>query len=166
MVEGLVAKEERARLGKTNAHMSWQSGYDEFCNSLSALSTAGYNLFRHYFGGRTVRSQRFVYLFCLFFHFLIPFRAVRAKLPKFEAGISVNNIKHAADVLKRYNYNGPLILAWDDTSLEPGLSLFQKSKGEYVIVGSSTGSIVVSGPEAENIDAIFEIYVFFIDTVS
>ena len=82
------------------------------------------------------------------------FRAHRAKLPRFEAGISLKNILAAAEVLKKLDFHGPLALSWDDTDLEQSLSVWDEGKDVWVILGGSNGPVRVTSPEA--VDALFD----------
>jgi len=69
-------------------------------------------------------------------------------MPRFRPGISAHNVGLAAAVLKKYDYAGPLSLSWDDTELEPAISIYQESKDVCIVVGS------VDGPDA--IERVFE----------
>lgn len=82
------------------------------------------------------------------------YRALRAKLPRFEAGISVANVKMAAETLKKLDYNGPLALSWDDTDLEQALSVWDEGNDVWVILGGADGPIRVTSAEA--VDALFD----------
>lgn len=82
------------------------------------------------------------------------FRQARARLPRFAAGISVVNVKAAKAVLQKYNYTGPIALSWDDTELEPALSVYQESKESILVLGG------INGPERfrtmDDVDVFFE----------
>lgn len=60
----------------------------------------------------------------------------------------------AAAVLRGYNYNGPLGLSWDDTALEPAISIFEESKAAYLILGGTEGPIKVVGED--DLDTVFK----------
>jgi len=70
-------------------------------------------------------------------------------MPKFRPGLSASL---AASVLKKYNYSGPVSLSWDDTDLEPAISVFQESKDICVVIGSTDGELrVESYDEIESV---------------
>jgi hypothetical protein len=80
---------------------------------------------------------------------------MRARSPRFKPGISRVNVETCRAVLQQLDYHGPLALAWDDTALEPAISLYQESKdGACIILGSSRGPIEVTS-EAE-FDGLFK----------
>jgi len=64
-------------------------------------------------------------------------------MPRFQPGLSANNIALAATLIKKYEYYGPLALSWDDTELEPAISVFQKSKDVCIVIGSVDGELLV-----------------------
>lgn len=74
-------------------------------------------------------------------------RKLRAKIPRFQPGISANNVALAAALIKKYEYHGPLALSWDDTELEPAISVFQQSKDVCVVIGSVDGELLVESYE-------------------
>jgi len=75
-------------------------------------------------------------------------------MPRFRPGISAHNVDLAAAVLKKYDYAGPLSLSWDDTELEPAISIYQESKDVCIIVGSVDGELRVESQDA--IESVFE----------
>ncbi|KAJ7683601.1 hypothetical protein B0H17DRAFT_1137725 [Mycena rosella] len=77
----------------------------------------------------------------------------RAKLPKFLPDISALNVARVSDVLKKLDYKGPVLLAWDDTALEAAISIHQQSKDVCLILGSVDGTITVT--ENDDLDALF-----------
>ena len=82
------------------------------------------------------------------------FRTLRAKLPRFEAGISKHNVEIACETLWKLDYCGPVALSWDDTALEQALSVWDEGGDTFTILGCSDGPIRVSSAAA--VDAIFE----------
>ena len=82
------------------------------------------------------------------------FRTLRAKLPRFEAGISKHNVEIARETLRKLDYCGPVALSWDDTALEQALSVWDEGGDTFTILGCSDGPIRVSSAAA--VDAIFE----------
>lgn len=61
-------------------------------------------------------------------------------MPRFQPGLSADNIALASALIKKY---GPLALSWDDTELEPAISVFQKSKDVCIVIGSVDGELLV-----------------------
>ena len=82
----------------------------------------------------TINIQNLIY---------VSFRSIRAKMPKFRPGLSAHNISLAAAILKKYDYSGSIALSWDDTDLEPAISVFQESKDICVVIGSTDGELRV-----------------------
>jgi hypothetical protein len=73
-------------------------------------------------------------------------------MPRFRPGLCAHNVSLAAAVLKKYDYSGPLALSWDDTDLEPAISIFQESKDTCVVIGSTDGELrVESYDEIEHV---------------
>lgn len=68
-------------------------------------------------------------------------------MPRFQPGLSAENVALAAALLKKYEYCGPLALSWDDTELEPAISVFQKSKDVCIIIGGVDGELLVQSYE-------------------
>lgn len=62
MVEALVKKSERIRLGKTLRGMKYTGAFNDFCNIIASVSPRAYRTFRQHFGGRGMRSIRYVYV--------------------------------------------------------------------------------------------------------
>lgn len=81
-------------------------------------------------------------------------RSLRAKLPRFEAGISAHNVKMAVETITKLGYDGPLALSWDDTALEPALSVWDEGDDVWVVLGGSNGPVRVTSAEA--VDTLFE----------
>ncbi|KAJ2915314.1 hypothetical protein MD484_g5089, partial [Candolleomyces efflorescens] len=138
MVEAFVAKNDRAQAGKSLRNLQYTPAFSDFCDILSALSPVAYATFREHFGGRTPDS----------------IRKLRMKRPRFQPGFSASNVATIATTLAQYNYCGPVTLSWDDTDLEPAISIFQESKDISIIVGGSAGVVRV-GP-ADDLDRLFE----------
>jgi len=68
-------------------------------------------------------------------------------MPRFQPGLSAENIALAATLLEKYEYHGPLTLSWDDTELEPAISVFQKSRDVCIVIGSVDGELLVQSYE-------------------
>ncbi|KAF6742271.1 hypothetical protein DFP72DRAFT_1022703 [Ephemerocybe angulata] len=137
MVEAFVVKSRRLQQGKSLRNIQYSSAFSDFCNVLASLAPVGYRTFREQFGGRTVDGMR----------------KLRAKQPKFHPGFSPVNAATAADILLRYNYRGPIALSWDDTDLEPGVSVFQESKDVCLVVGGVNGVVRVTSED--DLDSVF-----------
>ena len=60
MVEALVKKTEQLAKGKSLKNMSYPPAFNDFCNVLASTSTRAYKTFKRQFGGRGIRSMRFV----------------------------------------------------------------------------------------------------------
>lgn len=69
-------------------------------------------------------------------------------MTRFEAGISLNNVTAAADVLRKLDYKGPLGLSWDDTDMEQSLSVWDDGKDIWTVLGGSKGPIRVTSAAA------------------
>jgi hypothetical protein len=155
----MVVKTDRLAHGKSLKNMSYSQGFNEFCNQLASVSTRAYKTVHKHFGGRGIRSMRYIrILYGLTSYSFIPYRELRAKLPRFDPGVSIKNVQNAVSVLEKLNYNGPLALGWDDTDLEPALSTWQavsdKGSDTWVVLGSSQGPIRVTS--AAEVDAVFD----------
>lgn len=83
-----------------------------------------------------------------------PLRELRAKLPRFEAGISKHNVEMARETLQKLDYHGPIALSWDDTALEQALSVWDEGGDIFTILGCSDGPIRVTSAAA--VEAVFE----------
>jgi len=68
---------------------------------------------------------------------------MRAKLPRFRPDICVENVKKLQETLKGYGYAGPVALSWDDTELEPALSVYQDGKDTVLVLGGVDGPLKV-----------------------
>lgn len=62
-------------------------------------------------------------------------------------------MQSAAETLRKLDYKGPLALSWDDTDLEPSLSVWDAGDDVWVVLGGSNGPIRVSSADA--VDEIF-----------
>ena len=85
----------------------------------------------------------FCYLRLVFAKLKTVIRKLWAKMPHFQPGLSADNIALASALIKKYDYHGPLALSWDDTELEPAISVFQKSKDVCIVIGSVDGELLV-----------------------
>lgn len=63
MVEALVKKSERIRMGKSLRNMRYPGAFNDFCNLVASVSPRAYRSFRQHFGGRGMRSIRYVVYF-------------------------------------------------------------------------------------------------------
>ncbi|KAH9945584.1 hypothetical protein B0H21DRAFT_709290 [Amylocystis lapponica] len=138
-IKAMVEKTDRLAKGKSLKNMTYSGIFSDFANCLASVSTRAYLTFRRHFGGPTVRSLQ----------------QTRARLPRFQPGISETNLGLACAVLLKLGYRGPLALSWDDTALEPAISVWQQSKDSAcAILGSINGVIQVD--EGDNLDSVFE----------
>ncbi|KIJ10565.1 hypothetical protein PAXINDRAFT_85879 [Paxillus involutus ATCC 200175] len=60
MVEAMVKKAQRLAHGQHLQNMQYTDAFDSFCSVLSSLSPQAYKTFHHHFGGRSLRSMRYV----------------------------------------------------------------------------------------------------------
>ncbi|KDR66292.1 hypothetical protein GALMADRAFT_283972, partial [Galerina marginata CBS 339.88] len=127
MVSGMVKRTERLEKGKSLRNMKYSSGFNDFCNILGSVSTRAYRTFQRHFGGPAVRSMR----------------QMRARLPRFRPDINVANVEMARLALEKYGYSGPVALSWDDTELEPAISVYQDGKDSVLVIGGVDGPIKV-----------------------
>ncbi|KAJ6631075.1 hypothetical protein B0H10DRAFT_2159919 [Mycena sp. CBHHK59/15] len=116
-VDGIYNSDTLTRIVKALSlkNMHYDPVFDQFCDLLASISTHAYLTFKKHF--------------------------VRSKLPRFRPDISALNVAMVADVLKKLNYTGPLVLSWDDTALEAALSIYQESKDVCLILGGVDGVI-------------------------
>ena len=156
MVQAMVIKTKCLSKGKSLNNMSYTLAFNDFCNLLASTSPRAYKTFHRHFGGRGIRSMRYVSppkrlsgriaeTHC---------RQLRANLPRFEAGISQNNVQMAASVLEKIKYEGLVALSWDDTALEPSLSVWGEGKDTWVILGGTDRPIRVTS--ADDVDNVFD----------
>ncbi|KAF8156928.1 hypothetical protein B0H34DRAFT_657929 [Crassisporium funariophilum] len=131
MVEALYVKAERIRKGKSLRNMKYSPAFSNFCTLLASTSTRAYQTFKRHFGGRVMNN----------------IRKIRAKMPRLRPGISGYNVTLARDVIERLNYSGPIGLSWDDTDLEPAISVYQESKEACMVIGSVDGELRVESHE-------------------
>ncbi|GLB36846.1 putative ulp1 protease family, C-terminal catalytic domain [Lyophyllum shimeji] len=136
MVEALYVKAERIRKlfhskGKSLQNMKYSAAFSNFCTLLASTSTRAYQTFKRHFGGRVMSS----------------IRKIRAKMPRIRPGISGYNVSLALDVIERLNYSGPIGLSWDDTDLEPAISIYQESKETCMVIGSVNEELCVKSHE-------------------
>ncbi|KAH9849428.1 hypothetical protein C2E23DRAFT_737305, partial [Lenzites betulinus] len=137
-IEAMQMKHERVAQGKRLQNMKYSREFTDFANVLASISTRAYQTFRHHFGGPHVRTLQ----------------KLRARLPRFQPGLSPTNITLAAAVLKKLDYCGPTVLAWDDTALEAAISVWEDAATKTCsIIGSTYGVIDVAS--AEEFDELF-----------
>ncbi|KAF5332101.1 hypothetical protein D9611_008005 [Ephemerocybe angulata] len=136
MVEAFIAKADRLEKGKSLRNMKYSSAFSDFCDVIACLSPVTYRTFQEHFGGRSMESMR----------------RIRARGPRFQPGFSPENVAAVADLLEKYDYEGPLSLSWDDTELAPAVSIYQESKDVCVIIGG--GDDVVRVGPGDDIDAV------------
>ncbi|KDQ05883.1 hypothetical protein BOTBODRAFT_122166 [Botryobasidium botryosum FD-172 SS1] len=160
LVEAVMIKSERQAKGKQLTNMTYSTPFNELCNLLGDLAPRAYRAFRYHFAGRSLRSMR--YASCLYRSFsrwLTPYsslfyRAVRSILPKFEPGITLNNVAMVAASLRCLGYSGPLALARDETKVEAALQGYQDAAKEWHLLGPCTGEVVVKSVDA--LDALLQ----------
>ncbi|KZV67782.1 hypothetical protein PENSPDRAFT_610974 [Peniophora sp. CONT] len=127
MIEALVLKNDRERKGKSLVGMRYSEALDAFAQSLFTLSPHAYRIFRNSFAGRTESSLR----------------SLRSKMPHFEPGFSEANLTRVAAYLAELRYSGPIALGWDDTELEEGVTVMQRTREFCVVVGTAAGPLEV-----------------------
>ncbi|EIW63281.1 uncharacterized protein TRAVEDRAFT_161459 [Trametes versicolor FP-101664 SS1] len=138
-IEAMQIRSERMAQGKQMQNMTYSREFTDFANVLASISTRAYQTFRHHFGGPHVRTLQ----------------KLRARLPRFQPGISSANVALASAVLTQLDYAGPVVLAWDDTALEPAISVWEDAAtGICSILGSTHGVMQVAS--ADEFDAIFD----------
>jgi len=64
-------------------------------------------------------------------------------MPRFRPDIDIENVQRARAALDAYGYVGPVALSWDDTELEPAISVYQDGKDSVLIIGGAKGPIKV-----------------------
>ncbi|KZV71006.1 hypothetical protein PENSPDRAFT_685015 [Peniophora sp. CONT] len=127
MIETLVVKNDRARRGKSMVGMRYPEALDAFVQMLFSISPHAYRTFRAHFGGRSESS----------------IRSLRAKMPRFEPGFSNVNIERIAAYLDQLGYHGPLAFGWDDTELQEGVTVMQRTPEFCIVVGTADGPLEV-----------------------
>ncbi|CAK5278910.1 unnamed protein product [Mycena citricolor] len=138
MVQALVTKQDRMNLGKSMKNMKYSHEFSQFCDVLASTAPKAYETFCKQFGGPGLRTQR----------------QRRSKMPRFEPDISEFNVANARNVLDEFEYEGPVALSWDDTSLQPSIEVHSSSKDECYILGGADGAILVK--KGDDLDALFE----------
>ncbi|KDQ06616.1 hypothetical protein BOTBODRAFT_74218, partial [Botryobasidium botryosum FD-172 SS1] len=138
LVEAVMIKSEWQAKGKQLTNMTYSTPFNELCNLLADLAPRAYRVFKYHFAGRSLRSMR----------------AVRSILPKFEPGISLNNVAMVAASLRCLGYGGPLALARDETKVEAALQGYQDAAKEWHLLGPCTGEVVVKSVDA--LDALLQ----------
>lgn len=130
-IQVMVSKHTREARAKKMTNMHYPEAFDNVCTVLATVSPRAYRLFRAFFGGRDQRNMRH--------------RAAHGE--RFEPGFSKDNAAAAARILESYGYTGPVVLACDDTKLEPVLREVQLNSGAWVIVGHAGDPILVSNED-------------------
>ncbi|KZV80253.1 hypothetical protein EXIGLDRAFT_630566, partial [Exidia glandulosa HHB12029] len=120
-IQVMMQKARRGELGKKLTGMQYPPAFDHFCNVLVTISPKAYKLFCDFFGGRTIRSHQ----------------QIKAKGPQIQPGITAENIGRAVNILKSYEYHGPIILACDDTKLTASLRERRSPDGAWIVVGQT-----------------------------
>lgn len=64
-------------------------------------------------------------------------------MPRFEPGFSAANIEGVAAYLQKLGYSGPLAFGWDDTELQQGVTVMQRTSEFCVVVGGAGGPVEV-----------------------
>jgi hypothetical protein len=60
MVKALTVKQKRVNAGKSLRNMKYDTSFDQFCDLLASISKRAYLTFQKHFGGRGLRSMRYV----------------------------------------------------------------------------------------------------------
>ncbi|KDQ15595.1 hypothetical protein BOTBODRAFT_43915 [Botryobasidium botryosum FD-172 SS1] len=95
-----------------------------FLDNLAAAAPRIYTEFSYRLGGGDLARQR-------------------QSPPGFEAGISVENIRSAMEVIQQLQYTGPLSLVCNETMLLPGLQVYPNADKTYTILGGIEPSHIV-----------------------
>lgn len=64
-------------------------------------------------------------------------------MPRFEPGFSEANIARVAAYLAQLGYSGPLAFGWDDTELQQGVTVMQRTPEYCIVVGTADGPLEV-----------------------
>lgn len=138
MVKAMVVKTSRLEAGKGLRNLPYTGAFSDFCSVLASLAPIAYRTFQQQFGGPAFDT----------------IRKWRAKKTRFQPGFSPVNFAVAAETLRSYDYHGPLALSWDDTELEPAISVYKESERTCLLVGSTDGVIRVDADS--DLDALFD----------
>jgi len=65
-------------------------------------------------------------------------------MPGFRPDICIENVNKLKDTLNGYGYDGPVGLSWDDTELEPSISVYQDGNNSVLVLGGVNGPLKVT----------------------
>lgn len=147
LLEALLTYESKKKRGVGLQNFSYDSTYDDFCNSIATLSPSAYHTFRSQFPARLPASFRYVLLvnrnvncsnlYCA--------SSKRSREPKFPLKIDDIVTKRTVDHLNAVGYNGPVCLACDDTKLLSALrTYYDGSCQQWFLVGSTGPPIAIA----------------------
>ncbi|OJT05301.1 hypothetical protein TRAPUB_3891 [Trametes pubescens] len=119
----IMRAEDRLSKGKKLTNIRYDATYDEVCTTMALLSPRAYATLRAEFGGRGVRSMR----------------KIRARNGQFKSGIEDANFDAAEQWAHALGWDGPFILATDDTKVVAALRSFHD--GEQWRLGGVHGSV-------------------------
>ncbi|KAJ3760769.1 hypothetical protein EV360DRAFT_39135 [Lentinula raphanica] len=109
LLETTMIIEQRQHKGKGLQNIKYPADYDHLMTTLALTSARAYNLVQGELGGRTLRGVR----------------QLRSEHRRFQPGIVDKNFDDALEWVKGMGYDGPLVLAVDDTKLTPALRLYK-----------------------------------------
>ncbi|KAI0666860.1 hypothetical protein C8Q78DRAFT_958611, partial [Trametes maxima] len=109
VLDTVMRVEDRMHQGKKITNMRYDVSYDEICTTLALHSPRSYTLLQAELGGRGLRSMQ----------------RIRAKNGQFKSGIHDTNFDSAAAWAKSFGWDGPFILATDDTKVVAALRSYR-----------------------------------------
>ncbi|KAJ6613243.1 hypothetical protein B0H10DRAFT_1740913, partial [Mycena sp. CBHHK59/15] len=116
----MATKLDRDKHGAGMQNFKFAPAYDKFCNVVHINSPAAYRALKEHLPARGERS----------------YRTKEAREPRFPMDISDRNFKLAAEHLKALNYDGPVNLSCDTTTLFPSFRLYwDNEKKSHFLVG-------------------------------
>ncbi|EIW65083.1 uncharacterized protein TRAVEDRAFT_79350, partial [Trametes versicolor FP-101664 SS1] len=108
MLDTIMRAEDRLSKGKKLTNIRYDATYDQVCTLMALISPRAYATLRAEFGGRGVRSMR----------------KIRARNGQFKSGIEDANFDAAVEWARALGWDGPFILAADDTKVVAALRSF------------------------------------------
>ncbi|KAI0630925.1 hypothetical protein C8Q77DRAFT_1018853, partial [Trametes polyzona] len=105
VLDTIMRVEDGMSKGKKVTNIRYDAAYDEVCTTIALISPRAYATIRAEFGGRSPRSMRMV----------------RARSGQFKPGIDNANFDAVAEWAESLGWNGPFILAADDTKVVAAL---------------------------------------------
>ncbi|KAG5636706.1 hypothetical protein H0H81_007102 [Sphagnurus paluster] len=109
MLQAITISEDRSHKGKSLKNMKYDADFDIICTNLALISPQAYKIIQAEFGGRSLRSMRYL----------------RAKGGRYQPGIVESNFDAAQKWLADMGYDGPVVLAVDDTKVTAALRSYR-----------------------------------------